>query len=745
MEHVARLTKPLVAIFALAALLATVACSQAEPVAAPTVVPQPTAPPVPAIDPAALSSMVQQAVQGAVTEAVQQVSASSSQDMEAAISRAMTDLPTGVSAADMQAAVNSAIATLPAGVSAADVEAAIRKASAEAPAGVTAAQMEAAIRSAVATQPQPASASEIQRMVETAVSAAAAPGATRDEVKALVDAAMTAASAQAVTKEEIQELVAKAVASEVAKSQSVTAGDVEKIVSSALAMTAVEAAGAAPVGIQPGTSVTIPQAIADFYTLNPLLTDQSVEIKMTNVIEPLLTFDKESLAIRPLLAQSWEVSDDGTEYTFNLRDDVRWHDGVEFTSEDVKFTVEAAILPTTKFKYLEIWEKIGEVQTPDKYTVKFILDEPFSPLLMSFIQTGMIPKHLNEDYIDNMLEAPYAWQPVGTGPYIITEHTDELLTMTANPDYWGEKARIEKVYWRDTPPGATGRVLLETGAVDMSSFDPDTMTDLIKTGNYRVLRPSSTANTAVMHINLLDPLFEDKRVRQALLLGFDREAAIKTYGRPAMVMHSAITPGIWAYNEDATKYEYDPDRAVGLLEEVGWTKNADGKLVNASGEPFKFTITHVPWGGLKESGVVAHQNWNELGMEVELQMTSDWSTWVTNVWQEKKFQVGMMGWSMGIDPGAVLPTHYKCGATSNLESWCNDEVDRLMDEINVATDPATRKGKLDRFQEIFTDELPRLPVMHRLWEFVIDDKLRGIFLPTIPSPYFKMNEWYWER
>ena len=85
----------------------------------------------------------------------------------------------------------------------------------------------------------------------------------------------------------------------------------------------------------------------------------------------------------------------------------------------------------------------------------------------------------------------------------------------------------------------------------------------------------------------------------------------------------------------------------------------------------------------------------------------------------------------------MLPTHYKCGATSNLESWCNDEVDRLMDEINVATDPATRKGKLDRFQEIFTDELPRLPVMHRLWEFVIDDKLRGIFLPTIPLSVFQ--------
>ena len=100
--------------------MATVACSQTEPLAAPTVVPQPTAPPVPAIDPAALSSMVQQAVQGVVTEAVQQVSASSAQDMEAAISRAMADLPTGVSAADMQAAVNSAIATLPAGVSAAD-------------------------------------------------------------------------------------------------------------------------------------------------------------------------------------------------------------------------------------------------------------------------------------------------------------------------------------------------------------------------------------------------------------------------------------------------------------------------------------------------------------------------------------------------------------------------------------------------------------------------------------------------
>ena len=93
----------------------------------------------------------------------------------------------------------------------------------------------------------------------------------------------------------------------------------------------------------------------------------------------------------------------------------------------------------------------------------------------------------------------------------------------------------------------------------------------------------------------------------------------------------------------------------------------------------------------------------------------------------------------------MLPTHYKCGATSNLESWCNDEVDGLMDEINLVTDPAARKAKLDRFQEIFTDELPRLPVMHRLWEFVIDDKLQGVFLPTIPSPYFKMNEWYWER
>ena len=382
---------------------------------------------------------------------------------------------------------------------------------------------------------------------------------------------------------------------------------------------------------------------------------------------------------------------------------------MKFTSADVKFTVEAALLPTTKFKYLEVWEKVKEVQTPDAYTVKFVLDEPFGPLLMSFITTGIIPKHLNQDYLDNMLEAPYSWMPVGTGPYIISEHTAELMTMTANPTYYGEKARIEKVYWRDTPPGATGRVLLETGAVDLAGFDADTMTELLKTGKYTVHKPVATTNIAVMHINTMDPLFTDKRVRQALMYGFDREAAIKTYGKPAMLMHSAVSPGAWTYNDQIKIYEYSPEKALALLKDVGWTKNSEGKLVDAAGEPFKFTITHVPWGGLMESGVVAQQNWSDLGMDVELQMTSDWSTWVTNVWQEKSFQVGMMGWSNGIDPGAVLPTHYKCGATSNLEQWCNAEVDTLMDEINTLSDPAARKAKVDRFQEIFVDELPRLP------------------------------------
>jgi peptide/nickel transport system substrate-binding protein len=717
-------------IFGLAAVVAMMliatACAQDETVPAPAVVAQPTAMAVPAIDTAALSSMVQQAVEGAVTQAVEQVSAASASDMTAAVNKAIGELPTGVSAADM--------------------EAAIKTASAGAPTGVTAAQMEAALTSAVATQPRPVSAGEIQRMVEAAVAAAAAPGATKADVKVLVDAAVKAASAQAATKEELGDLVSKAVAAEVTKGPSVvTADQVAKIVSAALEEGAAAEAAGIPVGIQVGTSLAIAAEIANFYTLNPLLSDQSVGMKMTNVLDSLITFDRVTSAPRPLLAKSWTVSDDGKLYTFNLRDDVFWTDGVKFTSADVKFTVDAALLPTTKFKYYDMWQKIVDVQTPDDYTVKFILDAPFTPLLNSLDTVGIIAKHLNEEYLDNLLEAPYSWMPVGTGAYIITEHSDELLTFKANPDYWGEKARIETIYWRDSPPGATARALLETGSVDLTGFHPDSMTELLKTGKYRVIRPKATSNTAVMHINNLDPLFQDKRVRQALYYAFDREAAIKAYAAPAMLMHSPISAGMWAYNDKIKIYDYDPEKALALLAEVGWTKNADGKLVNSQGEPFKFTITHVPWGGLKESGVVAHQNWNDLGMEVELKMTADWSTWVTNVREQKKFQVGMMGHGMGVDPGNLLPNHYKCGATYNLEGWCNAEVDQLLIDLNTVSDPAARKESFDRFQEIFVDELPRLPVMHRLWEYILDAKLKGPFLPVVPSAYFKMNEWYWEK
>lgn len=703
---------------AFALLVAAMGCGESQ-VAAPTVVPQPAAAPVPAIDPAALASVVHQAV----GQAVQEAAASSATDVESAVAEAIANLPKGVSAAEM--------------------ENAIRAAAADAPQGATAAQMEAAIRAAAAAQP---SATEIQRMVETAVGAAVAPGATAAEVKALVDAAVAATSAQAATKEELEAAVAGAVAAEAAKGPAaVTAGDVEKIVAAALAAAAEEEAAGKPVGIQVGTTLSIPYEIANFYTLNPLLTDQSVAMKHTNVIEPLITFDRKTMVPRPRLAKSWEISADGLQYTFQLRDDAFWHDGEKFTSADVKFTIEAALLPTTKFRYLETWEKIKEVRTPDDYTVVLVLEEAFGPMLTALIGTGMIPKHLNEAYVDNMLEAPYSWIPVGTGPYKVTVHTDELVTWEANPNYWGEEARIEKVYWRDSPQGTTGQALLETGAADLAGFSADTMTELLKTGKYVVHKPISTTNTAVMHINHRDPLFEDKRVRQALMYAFDREAAIKAYGAPAMLMHSAVPPGTWAYNDKIKIYDYNPDKALELLAEVGWTKNADGKLVNAAGEPFKFTITHVPWGGLRESGVVAHQNWNDLGMEVDLKMTSDWSTWVENVRKAKQFQVGMMGHGLGIDPGVLLPTHYKCGSTHNLEGWCDAEVDGLMDEINTLSEPAARKPKFDRFQEIFVEEMPRLPVMHRLWETIADAKLKGIFIPAIPSAYFKMNEWYWEK
>jgi peptide/nickel transport system substrate-binding protein len=428
------------------------------------------------------------------------------------------------------------------------------------------------------------------------------------------------------------------------------------------------------------------------------------------IYEGLLRYDHD-LTPMPGLAESWEVSSDGLTYTFKLRDGVAWHDGTPFTAKDVVFSTRT-FLPEVHPRARANFGHVESVEAPDDRTVVFKLKQPFPAFLKAFEVSSapIMPAHVYEgtDYKQNPKNAT----PIGTGPFKFEEWVKgSHIHLVKNEDYYLEgKPYLDDIYFRVIPDAASRALALETGEADISQyndvepFDVPRLKELphlaMTTKGYEFVAPLSW-----IEINTREAPLDDKRFRQALAHGLDREFIRDRIwfglGRVATGPVNSVTPH---YEPDVPKYEYDPEKAEALLDEMGLEPNGDGVRAEITLMPMPYGET---WSRL---GEYIRQAWGKIGVKVSLEST-DVAGWVQKVsnWDYRTthnfvYQYGDP--SLGVARTYISDNIRKGVMFSNTMGYSNPRVDELFAKAAVENDTARRDEQFSEVQKILVEDLP---------------------------------------
>ncbi len=469
--------------------------------------------------------------------------------------------------------------------------------------------------------------------------------------------------------------------------------------------------------------------LADAKRLLPLLASDSASGEIAGWIYNGLTKYDKNLRIVGDLAESWEVSLDGLQILFHLRRGVRWHDGAEFTAEDVTFTYDTVTDPKIPTPYSSNYGPVKSVEASDKYTVKVTYYEPFAPALESW-GMGIIPKHLlhNKD----ITTEDYSRNPVGTGPYRLREWvTGQKVILEAYETYFEGRPGIDTFIARVIPDTATMFLELKFGGIDFMGLTPP---------QYKLQATKETFNKyfqkfrypafgyTYLGYNLLDPKFADKRVRQAITHAIDKREIIAGvllgYGTPCT---GPFPPESWAYNPDVRDLSYDPELSKRLMKEAGWQPNASG-LLEKNGRPFEFTvITNQGNEARLKTAQIIKESLRKVGIRMNIKVL-EWQAMLHEFIDKKRFEAIIMGWGLSRDPDMYDIWHSSKTREGefNFISYRNSEVDRLLLEGRRTFDYGKRRAIYHRIHEILSEEQPytflyvpdALPVLHKRFKGV---------------------------
>jgi peptide/nickel transport system substrate-binding protein len=495
----------------------------------------------------------------------------------------------------------------------------------------------------------------------------------------------------------------------------------------AAAPTAAPAAAAKPAASTPaaaakpaatGGHITMAN-FADAQIMNPVLyNDQPSSWMVKLIFDALVNIDPPDGKVRGELAESWKVSEDGLTYTFALRKGVKWHDGKDFTAEDVKFTFDSIfdteINSPIRSTTVNALGSAEAILVKDPHTVEFKLPKPYAPFLVQdFMTRGILPKHLLGDKKGKDFNTAdfNTKAPVGTGPFKFKEWVkDSYVTLEANSNYHMGKPKIDQFVYKVVKDSTAVAAQLKTGEADWGQFEPPTLEELKKVPHLDV-KAFDEFNFTFYGYQLdktRTELFQEKAVRQALFLALDRKAMLDAilFGQGAVA--DSVYPVIsWARDpKDNPKYDYDPARAKKMLDDAGWKPGAGG-IREKNGKKLSFTI-YTNAGNKPREALVAvmQEQWKEIGVEATPK-TEEFTAFVNRIQNTKEFEVFLVGFSWTPDPDqtAMWATASQKGGF-NIGAYSNPRVDQLLADGLKETSQEKRKAIYKEIDKIVMDDLP---------------------------------------
>ncbi|MGN8646259.1 ABC transporter substrate-binding protein [Gracilibacillus sp. HCP3S3_G5_1] len=495
-----------------------------------------------------------------------------------------------------------------------------------------------------------------------------------------------------------------------------------------------------------GGSVSIP-IVAD-PTFNPWHPSAYAESNVINrVLFDGLTKPGKDMLPSPALAKDWETSEDGLVWTFFLRDDVKWHDGEQFTADDVVYTFnDISLNEELGANNASYFSQLDRVEAEDEYTVNFYLNQPVAalPAYLSF-NTEILPEHIfaGEDPWD--LTSFNKENPIGTGPFKLKSYTSgQNVVLERNEDYYGEVANLDELEYKVLPDANTHIAQLLSGELDIFALDDNSAMERVENEDSITVVGRETPRFFWLILNQNIEEYQDKRLRQAMLYAIDRQNIIDTvlqgYGT---IANAGIAPALGEYyTDDVNDYPFDQEKAKELLAELGYEDTDGDGIVEKNGEKLTITFDIGIQGDLENIAQLIQQYLGQVGIDVQLN-TMDWNTMIDKVVVQRDYEMTLNWWRYPADPDLTAYMHSdNADGGNNIPAYRNEEMDQLLEAGAEASDVEERMEIYAEAQQLMSEELPYMFLWYPQEVQVKQSVLQGVPDLAFGDALHYVNEWY---
>lgn len=438
----------------------------------------------------------------------------------------------------------------------------------------------------------------------------------------------------------------------------------------------------------------------------------------------------------------------GIAVTYTIQPEAKWGDGTPITTKDVLFTYEVGKHPQSGVANGELYRRITKIDVKDDKTFTIHFDKltfDYAAINDFFV----LPEHIERARFAepaayrsrNGYDTDTTNPGLYFGPYKITEKVvGSHIVLEQNPTWWGKKPYFRRIVIRVVENTAALEANLLSGSIDYIagelglSLDQALAFEKRHGGKFDIVYKSSLIYEHI-DVNLDSPILKDKRVRQALLYGIDREAINKAlFGGRQPVAQTFVNPLDWVYDENTAHYTRDEKKAAALLEEAGWTAKGKGTRVNAKGEPLVVELMTTAGNKNREQvQQVLQSQWRQLGIDVRIRNEPARVFFGDTVTRRKFSGLAMFAWFSAPEnvPRSTLhsneiPRTDNNFSGQNYTGYSNPEVDKLIDATEIELDRDKRKVLWDKLQAIYAEELPALPLFFRADPYIMPKWLKGI-------------------
>jgi peptide/nickel transport system substrate-binding protein len=483
----------------------------------------------------------------------------------------------------------------------------------------------------------------------------------------------------------------------------------------------------------------------DISTLNPVILGTRYDRYVANYLFTPLVYLDRNLQPIPGLADSWDISDDGLTYRFELNAKATFSNGTPVRASDVVYTLKKIADPNTQaVQAHDAFATLDPQKTHavDDHTVEVVFRQRLAAQLLRFNDILIVPEAI---YSVGDFAKDFVTRAVGSGPYVLVRReVGKEVVLQRRKDYWAERPHIENVILKVINDHTTAFNALKSGQLDETLVPSDTW--MRERTNPQLTRTIDFQRFYTLNYNYIawnnhDPLLNDKRVRRAMSMCMPIDAVIHDlFQETARAMSGPFTPDHWAYNPTVQVVRYDPQGAQDLLATVGW-KDTDGDgVLDKGGKPFDLDLIIMSGSATsRQIGLMAQSELKKIGVHVDIVMM-DGAEAIQRL-MAGNFQAAYLSWDLDGDPdpyGIFHSSQTPANGGQNFVFYSNPEADRLIEEARVELDASKRKDLYWRLHEILADDQPYTWIVQNSAKWALNKRVHGV----VASRGFGFFQWY---